>query len=156
MFLLKAVTIVVALLVAFGGIIGLSVKPKSEKGELEIVSISEKLEEQELKSKEFVYSKDEFKAWEKQKKKAHKEKAEQEKQKKEKQKKEKQDQGGNQDTDPKLFVLDFDGSIDAKEVQGLREEITALLLIAKDNDEVLVRLEITILCSKLFLEICRA
>ena len=41
----------------------------------------------------------------------------------------------------RLFVVDFKGSIDAKEVESLREEISAILLIAKKEDEVLVRLE---------------
>lgn len=40
-----------------------------------------------------------------------------------------------------LFVLDFKGSIDAREVTSLREEITAVLAVAKPTDEVLVRLE---------------
>ncbi len=40
-----------------------------------------------------------------------------------------------------LFVLDFKGSIDAHEVTSLREEITAVLAVAKPTDEVLVRLE---------------
>lgn len=43
--------------------------------------------------------------------------------------------------DAHLFVIDFKGSIDAKEVCGLREEISAILEVAQENDEVLVRLE---------------
>ncbi|CAH0526514.1 protease SohB [Vibrio hippocampi] len=43
--------------------------------------------------------------------------------------------------DPHLFVLDFKGSIDAKEVSSLREEVSAILAVAKEGDEVLVRLE---------------
>ena len=42
---------------------------------------------------------------------------------------------------PHLFVLDFNGSIDAKEVSSLREEVTAILSVAKEGDEVLLRLE---------------
>ncbi|AYN24782.1 protease SohB [Buchnera aphidicola] len=40
-----------------------------------------------------------------------------------------------------LFVLDFKGGIHANEVIGLREEISAILLVANKNDEVLLRLE---------------
>lgn len=40
----------------------------------------------------------------------------------------------------KLFVLDFVGSIDAKEVGNLRREISAILAIAGSRDEVLLRL----------------
>jgi serine protease SohB len=38
-------------------------------------------------------------------------------------------------------VLDFHGSIDAKEVTSLREEVTAILAVAQQGDEVLLRLE---------------
>ncbi len=42
---------------------------------------------------------------------------------------------------PRLFVLDFAGDLRASEVASLREEITAVLTIATEHDEVLVRLE---------------
>ena len=42
---------------------------------------------------------------------------------------------------PKLFVVDFNGDIKASQVDALREEITAILTIAKPEDEVLLRLE---------------
>ncbi|ATF10532.1 protease SohB [Candidatus Enterovibrio altilux] len=42
---------------------------------------------------------------------------------------------------PHLFVVDFKGSIDAREVTALREEITAVLAVIKEGDEVMVRLE---------------
>ena len=41
----------------------------------------------------------------------------------------------------RLFVLDFDGDIQASAVSGLRESITALLQVVEPEDEVLVRLE---------------
>jgi serine protease SohB len=43
--------------------------------------------------------------------------------------------------DPQLFVLTFKGSIDAREVEALREEVTAILSVATEQDEVLVKLE---------------
>lgn len=126
MFLLKAVTIVMALLFAFGGLVSIASKQKQEKGELDISSVSEKLEDLEYKAKATVLSKEQFKSWEKEQKKLNKEK-------------DKKSKEG--DTAPKLYVLDFNGSMDAKEVDSLRQEITALLTIAEDKDEVLVRLE---------------
>ncbi len=42
---------------------------------------------------------------------------------------------------PRLFVLDFDGDLEASRVSALREEITALLQVARSGDEVLLRLE---------------
>lgn len=40
-----------------------------------------------------------------------------------------------------IYVIDFKGSMDAKEVNYLREEISAILLVASNNDQVLLRLE---------------
>ena len=40
-----------------------------------------------------------------------------------------------------LYVLEFDGDIQAEEVRSLREEVSALLQIAEKGDEVLIRLK---------------
>ncbi|MBM7455020.1 serine protease SohB [Oceanisphaera litoralis] len=45
------------------------------------------------------------------------------------------------DTGPRLYVLDFKGSMDAHEVAGLSREITGLLQLAREGDEVLLNLE---------------
>jgi len=42
---------------------------------------------------------------------------------------------------PRLFVLNFQGDLEASRVSALREEISALLQVAQTQDEVLVRLE---------------
>jgi len=42
---------------------------------------------------------------------------------------------------PRLFVLDFQGDLQASRVGALREEISALLQVARPADEVLLRLE---------------
>ncbi len=42
---------------------------------------------------------------------------------------------------PTLYVIDFHGDLKASQVEQLREEITAILCIAKPEDEVLVRLD---------------
>lgn len=41
----------------------------------------------------------------------------------------------------RLFVINFDGDVEASAVESLREEITAIIAAADENDEVLVRLE---------------
>ena len=41
----------------------------------------------------------------------------------------------------RMFVIDFKGDMQASEVTNLREEITAVLSVASDRDEVLIRLE---------------
>lgn len=40
-----------------------------------------------------------------------------------------------------LYVLDFDGDVSASSVEGLREEISGILQIAEEGDEVLIRIE---------------
>ncbi|NYR27103.1 S49 family peptidase, partial [Escherichia coli] len=42
---------------------------------------------------------------------------------------------------PRVWVLDFKGSMDAHEVNSLREEITAVLAEFKPQDQVVLRLE---------------
>jgi serine protease SohB len=68
---------------------------------------------------------------------------------KEQQKKEKEEQKalnvkrkeGEAAHKPRLFVLNFDGGMDAHEVEHLREEITAVLTVAQPSDEVVLKLE---------------
>ena len=125
LFIAKAITIVVAILLALGGIIGLVSKQKSGKGHLEITSLSEKLEEIADYSRSMLLNKEQLKKYTKEQKKAHK-----------------QDKKKADDTSKgHLFVVDFKGSMDAHEVDYLREEVTAILTVAKPEDEVLVRLE---------------
>ncbi|MEK6805876.1 MAG: protease SohB [Pseudomonadota bacterium] len=42
---------------------------------------------------------------------------------------------------PRVFVLNFDGDLQASSVASLREEVSAVLQVARDKDEVLLRLE---------------
>ncbi|MFT6776610.1 MAG: serine protease SohB [Paraglaciecola sp.] len=130
LFIAKALTIVVAILLALGGIIGLVSKQKPGKGHLEISSLSDKLESITDFARSELLNKDELKQFHKEQKKTLKAK--------------KKDQKNKNSDEPKkgqLFVIDFTGSMDAHEVDYLREEITAILCVAKPADEVLVRLE---------------
>jgi serine protease SohB len=52
-----------------------------------------------------------------------------------------QAQGSDAGAKPRLFVLDFEGDLRASAVSRLRHEITAVLSMARDGDEVAVRLE---------------
>ncbi len=45
------------------------------------------------------------------------------------------------DTRRRIYVLDFDGDIKASAVSRLREEITAVLTVARSSDEVVVKLD---------------
>ncbi len=53
----------------------------------------------------------------------------------------KQAKEGGQPEKKKVFVLNFKGDIKASAVSSLREEVTAVLTVAKASDEVVVRLE---------------
>ncbi|MEN8718744.1 MAG: protease SohB [Oceanococcaceae bacterium] len=61
--------------------------------------------------------------------------------KKEQKEEDKAARKGKTQRKPHLFVLDFDGDIAATATGSLREEITAILQIAEDDDAVLLRLE---------------
>ena len=124
LFIAKAVTIVLAILLTLGGILSLVSKQKQGKGHLDITSISDKLTDLADYSRSLLLSKEQLKKYQKEQKKAQKQK-----------------KAERQNDKPHLFVIDFKGSMDAHEVEALREEITAILTVAKPEDEVLVRLE---------------
>ena len=126
LFVAKAVTLVVAFVVIVSTIVGAASKQKQGKGQLEITSLSEQLKDITHYARQVLLDKN-----------AQKQLAKEQK-KEEKQKKKNKEP---QDKKSRLFVLDFKGSMDANEVEHLREEITALLCIAQSEDEVLVRLE---------------
>ncbi|MDU0355177.1 protease SohB [Paraglaciecola aquimarina] len=129
LFIAKAITIVVAILLVVGGVISLASKQKQGKGNLEITSISDRLEDIANHARQLLLSKEQLKQFNKDKKKQAKVKHKEAKSSEQKQPK------------AQIFVIDFKGSMDAHEVDNLREEVTAVLSIAKPEDEVLVRLE---------------
>lgn len=133
LFLAKAVTFVIAVVAIVAVIASSAIKQGSKKGELEITDISEQLKDLEDEVVHHLLTKEQLKEKEKSDKKIAKEK-----QKADKAAAKSQDEN---EVEPKLFVIDFKGSIDAKEVTSLREEVTAVLSVATPKDEVFVRLE---------------
>ncbi|GAA5140127.1 protease SohB [Thalassotalea piscium] len=131
LFLAKAITFVVALAVIIAIIASSAIKQGDKKGQLEITDLSEHYKEVEEEVISHLFTKEQLKEKEKRDKKAAKEKAKADK------------AAVKSDTaqQPRTFVVDFKGSIDAKEVTSLREEISAILMVAKKEDEVFVRLE---------------
>lgn len=51
------------------------------------------------------------------------------------------DKNNNNAVQQKLFVIDFDGDVAANAAQNLKQEVNAVLSVAKENDEILVRLK---------------
>ncbi|MFH4711163.1 protease SohB [Vibrio alginolyticus] len=138
LFLAKIITVVAAIIVLL--IIAKSAGGKSgaAKGELEITNLSEQHKQSVEQLEHHLHDNVFIKARDKAVKKEEKEKN------KSREKEIKQaSKDGSLDSkrEPHLFVLDFNGSIDAKEVASLREEITAILAVAREGDEVLLRLE---------------
>ncbi|HEL2109557.1 TPA: protease SohB [Streptococcus suis] len=119
-FFLKVVTFLLAILLFL--VLSTKIKSKKPDGQVTITDLSEKLlEQQEQFEKELLD------------KKAYKKLQE-----------ERDQESSEQETEApvkRLFVLDFEGDIQAKQVDNLREEITAILTLASQGDEVLLRLE---------------
>lgn len=128
LFVAQAITLVIAILLTVGGIIALASKQKQAPGQLEITSLSEQIDELKQHAQHLLLSKDQLKQKQKEQKKKDKEA---------KKKSSKQHDGDK----PNLFVVDFKGSMDAHEVDSLREEVTAIICTAEPDDEVLIRLE---------------
>ncbi|WP_163937987.1 protease SohB [Paraferrimonas sp. SM1919] len=124
LFLAKAVTLVVAVILVLTAMVAISHKPKSEKGELILTDISDNFKSLVDSLKEQLLDKKQLKQLKKQQKKS-----------------EKQEKDQDQEALAKTFYLKFKGSIDAKEVESLRREVTAVLAIAEAGDEVLVSIE---------------
>ncbi|UJF23300.1 protease SohB [Shewanella sp. OMA3-2] len=123
MFLAKAVTIVVAIVTVVVVVIASGMKNKTDKGELILTDLSDELLQLKHDLKHELLSKKQLKAYEKQVKAEDKA------------------TDKNEQPNKKVYVLDFKGSIDAGEVASLREEITAILIIADEGDQVLVNVE---------------
>ncbi len=135
LFLAKTVTFVIAVIAIVAVAAASAIKQKHKKGELEVTDLSEQFEDVEQEVIHALLNKEELKQKEKNDKKLAKEQAKADK---------KNAKSANDDEtaiQSKVFVIDFKGSIDAKEVSSLREEVTAILSVATKNDEVFVRLE---------------
>lgn len=139
LFLAKTITFVIAIIAIVVVATASAIKHKHKKGELEITDLSEQFEEVEQEIVHALLNKEELKQKEKNDKKAAKEQAKTEKALAKK--KDKSGANDNIESKSKVFVIDFKGSIDAKEVSSLREEVSAILSVATPKDEVFVRLE---------------
>lgn len=146
LFLAKAITIVVAIVLVIGAITSSSQKQvkAGRKGSVRVTRLNEHFEEMRDALREKILDKQELKALAKQEKKAEKQS------RKEQKARLKASQTGDevdeqnedhQDRKPRLYVLNFKGNIPADAVENLREEITAVLSMAESQDEVLLRLE---------------
>lgn len=133
LFLAKAVTFILTLVISLVAVIAIASKQRNKKGELDLIDLSEQLKETKRSIEEQLLTHHQLKIRHKNEKKAQKEK--------DRQAKKAAKSGSDDEGLPQLYVIDFKGSIDAREVLSLREEITAILSVAREKDEVFVRLE---------------
>ncbi|HGJ5856082.1 protease SohB [Arsenophonus nasoniae] len=133
LFVAKIVTVVIAIILISMVIFSFGLRKQNKKGDLKLIDLSEAYRERQREMQQVKMSDAEYKVWLKTYK----------KQRKIEEKKQKADAKVGQTTlkKPCLFVIDFKGSMNALEVNALREEITAILSIADNKDEVLLRLE---------------
>ncbi len=122
LFLLKAVTIVAAIVLVVGTVAAAGRKAGMQEG-LEIEHLNKKYQTLASALKQAVLKKADWKAHAKE----EKEKAKADAKSDEKR--------------PRSFVIDFKGDLKATAVASLREEISAILDVAGPDDQVIVRLE---------------
>ena len=121
-FLLKVITVALAVTIPLLIIIGSSKGKSSPKGKLSITNLSDKYEEMGNSVKRSIMHPKELKKFNK-------------KSAKKKKKKEKDE------VDESIFVLNFKGDIQATEVEKLKQEINAILLADTECSEVVVKVE---------------
>lgn len=114
LFLLKTLTLVFSLLLLIAGILVMSRKPKQK---MEITSLNKEYDAIKQRMRHDIKDlKEEKTKLSKKDKQLAKEK-------------------------PTLYVLDFHGDMKATQAEPLREAVTAILTVATNNDEVLIRLD---------------
>jgi serine protease SohB len=131
LFLAKALTWVAAILAVAGGIVAIARQSRAHRPgheRLEVKNLNERFEQMaEILNGELL-GEAALKAEAKQRKARDKDKRRAEKH-------------GTRPPRPRVFTFDFDGDLQASGVTSLREEISAVLQVAKPEDEVLLRLE---------------
>ena len=132
LFLAKSVTVLAVILVVVIAVFSASQRQRDpEAGHIEVKNLNDSLAQITHSLKSVVLNPEARKL----DLKAEKKKS------KEKQKNQKHAVKEGEPERARMFVIDFKGDIQASEVNSLREEITAALSVAQQEDEVLVRLE---------------
>lgn len=132
LFLAKSVTVLVVILVVIGSVAALAHKNRPhDDGHIEVKHLNQRFDSMRDALREAVWSAAELK-------KQHKLDKKQDKQEK---KQEKKNSDPEQESQKNIYVLKFDGDIKASAVENLREEITTVLTLATETDEVVVDLE---------------
>ncbi len=144
LFFVKTFTLIIAVLILVVGLVAIGTRNKRSGpgGHLEVIKLNDEFRDMTDELKSQVFSEAQLKAEHK----AEKKQLKSEKKRSKQQVKQAVFEGKDvseedEDAKPCLYVLDFDGDIRASAVDSMREEITAVLSLARPKDEVLVRLE---------------
>ncbi len=133
LFFLKTITFVIAAAVVIGLVAANSQKGASSEGEIQVESLNDQLKDYIGELEQEVISEEELK-------KRHKSEKKQRKQEKKLAKKSAK-KGIEESSQKRVFVLEFDGDVHAHAAEPLRKEITAVLGVASQEDEVVIKLE---------------
>lgn len=129
LFLLKAITIIAAVGIIIGLIASAGRKHKpNQEGSITVTHINERIDDMVMTIKRTILDEKVFKEQEKQKK-------------KEKKTDKKQKKSATEENKKNVYLVDFNGDIKASAVEQLREVISAILLTAKPEDEIVLTLE---------------
>ena len=137
LFAIKSLTLVILAIIAMAFFASILSARQKDKESIEIEKINDHFDSLQDAIESEVLPKHEYKKIAKEKKKQSKK--EQKAQKKKNKKGQPKDTP--EETKPRLFILNFDGDLQASDVDNFRKSITALLTVAKEDDEVLVLLE---------------
>ncbi len=135
LFFAKLITLLVGLLIALGLFASSAQRSRRSvsEGHIEVKPLKRHWDDMEAHLRSTVSDKRAFKAWTKQEKQAEKQRHKQSKQ-------HRRSQDANTHR-KRVYVVHFDGDLQASQVSALREEITAILSVAEAQDEVVVCLE---------------
>ncbi len=132
LFLAKAATIVIAVVVVIGAIANAAMRQRKGEPEIQLTLLNRQYEDMESAIQGASRGPEGQKQWMKEQKKKVKQRKKESK---------KSARAGEGDGRPRLFVIDFDGDIRASATDAMRNEISAILTNASAEDEVLLRLE---------------
>ena len=127
LFFAKALTFIIAIAIIFGIVAAATTKGQgADQGHIEVRKLNDKFDELYHSLREHIYDKKMLKKLSKQ-------------EQKEEKKQKKEDKG--QEEPKRVYVINFYGDIKAAETEQLRECVTAVLSVASERDEVVVKLE---------------
>ena len=138
LFLAKCLTVLVSLIIVIVFVLGSTQRGQpSQQGELEVKNINEAVKEISQSLTRAMLNPIQQKAHHK----ADKKRLKQEEKNRKKQLKRELEDEAEASPASRVFVLEFDGDVQASAVDSLREEVSAVLSVANPDDEIIVKLE---------------